>query len=165
MKNYYIECDETTSFMEHTYRGGGTKGFAVVDTKDIPTLSKHRWCQSVGGYMVARIGAKVIYMHRFITNFNYTDHKNRDRCDNTRGNLRQACHSSNSTNSSKKKGASSKYKGVYLHNQTGRWVARVRYQYKTHYLGSFTLEVDAAKAYNIKAKELHGEFAHLNEIP
>jgi len=36
---------------------------------------------------------------------------------------------------------------------------------KQFYVGSFNDEVEAALAYNEKAKELHGEFAFLNKIP
>ena len=33
-----------------------------------------------------------------------------------------------------------------------------------YYLGTYKLEIQAAVAYNIRAKELYGEFANLNDI-
>lgn len=58
------------------------------------------------------------------------------------------------------KPTSSKYRGVSLRN--GKWEARVRSQNTTHYLGRFTKEIDAAKAYDAKALELWGEHARMN---
>jgi hypothetical protein len=36
---------------------------------------------------------------------------------------------------------------------------------KSKHLGYFKSEVEAARAYNIAAVELFGDFAHLNQIP
>lgn len=33
-----------------------------------------------------------------------------------------------------------------------------------YYLGSFDILEEAAESYNVRAKELHGEFARLNDI-
>ena len=56
----------------------------------------------------------------------------------------------------------SKYKGVSKHQKI--WRARIRYNKKEIYIGGFSSEIEAAKAYNNKAFELWGENAYLNKI-
>jgi hypothetical protein len=57
---------------------------------------------------------------------------------------------------------SSKYRGVAWHKAGKKWAAHVKSKGHVTYLGLFTDEVEAAKAYDIKAKELHGDKAKLN---
>ena len=57
----------------------------------------------------------------------------------------------------------SRYKGVHLSNNKA--VAKMWKDGKDVYLGSFDTEIEAAKAYNEKAKELFGDKAILNDIP
>ena len=52
---------------------------------------------------------------------------------------------------------SSQYKGVHLEGD--KWIAKIRDNKKDVYLGSFTNETEAAKAYDDKAKELFGDKA------
>ena len=60
---------------------------------------------------------------------------------------------------------SSKYKGVTWHKMGKKWVAAIQLNRKQYHLGHFSNEIDAARAYDEKAKELHGEFAYLNFPP
>lgn len=45
------------------------------------------------------------------------------------------------------------------------WSAKIKYQGKKIYLGSYYTEIEAAKAYNEKALEIYGPNAKLNSIP
>jgi hypothetical protein len=56
----------------------------------------------------------------------------------------------------------SRFKGVTWRKRDRIWVARVKLLGTRFYLGSFKREEDAAAAYDLKAKELFGEFARLN---
>jgi hypothetical protein len=56
----------------------------------------------------------------------------------------------------------SKYKGVYWEKRYRKWCAAIWFEGRNHYLGSFDVEIEAAKAYDRKAVELFGEFAYLN---
>ena len=60
----------------------------------------------------------------------------------------------------------SKYKGVCIRRRNGIivWEARVSKDDKTYYLGSYTSQRDAGRAYNEKARELYGEFAYQNKV-
>jgi hypothetical protein len=66
-------------------------------------------------------------------------------------------------NTRKRKDAkTSKFKGVSLHSQLGRWVAQIGINSKTVYIGLFDNEEDAARAYDAKAREVFGQFALTN---
>lgn len=60
----------------------------------------------------------------------------------------------------------SKYLGVKFDHRKNKkkWSASIRKNGKSHFLGCFATEDEAALAYNNKAKELYGETAQLNEI-
>lgn len=62
-----------------------------------------------------------------------------------------------------KNNSTSQYKGVVKFSKT-KWRARIRHEGKLYCLGLYDKEVEAAKAYNEKAKEYFGEFAYLNPI-
>jgi len=78
--------------------------------------------------------------------------------------LRLTTASENSRNKIKKKSSSSKYKGVSWSRGASKWVAQIKIHGKNYYLGYFLEEIDAAKAYNKAALELHGTFARINEL-
>lgn len=60
----------------------------------------------------------------------------------------------------KRKNSKSKYFGVS--KSRNKWCARIEYNKKNLYLGSFFTEEDAALAYNKKAIELYGRLAKIN---
>lgn len=89
------------------------------------------------------------------------DHINGDALDNRRENLRFCKHAENGRNLKKWRSVtSSRYKGVSKRGL--RWRAYIVLQGKQKHLGCFIHELDAAKAYDTKAKELFGKFARLN---
>lgn len=94
------------------------------------------------------------------------DHKNHDTLDNRIDNLRLATRTQNNQNSVKcrrraGKPLSSKHKGVYFHKRSGKWLARINLDKRQVHLGLFTLEHEAAEAYNVAARAHFGEFAHV----
>lgn len=105
---------------------------------------------------------KTLRMHSLIMGRSFIDHISGDGLDNRRENLRLATPTQNQQNKAKKKFLSSKFKGVAWHKDTGKWQSRITLNRKTIYLGIFGNEIDAARAYDKKAKELFGEFARPN---
>lgn len=93
------------------------------------------------------------------------DHKNHNIYDNRWENLRIATYSQNNANKHKTKNPkSSKYKGVYYSKARNCWIAEIKINSKTDYLGGFKTEIGAAKEYNKFAIKYFGEFACLNEF-
>jgi len=93
------------------------------------------------------------------------DHINRIKTDNRLCNLRLAFCRENTVNSKRlEDNYSSLYKGVQL-DKWGRWKATIQVSKKTIFIGNFSTQEAAAYAYNTAAKELHGEFAFLNNVP
>ena len=95
----------------------------------------------------------------------HTDHINGDPLDNRKENLRICTHAENQHNYGPQKNSILGLKGVYADRRVGRtrvFIAEIRALNKRYYLGRYPTAEEAARAYDAKAKELHGEFAHLN---
>jgi hypothetical protein len=94
------------------------------------------------------------------------DHKQSK--NNNSFNLRKADYTTNSFNrkTSKTSKRTSIYKGVSFYQKkkglNKKWRAVITAHKQTYNLGYFQTEIEAAQAYDKKAKELHGEFAKLN---
>lgn len=144
--------------------------YALVDGKDYDWLMQRKWWAVKGGrsyYAVRQVGEKrkTIWMHREILNTpqgSFTDHINHNGLDNRKQNLRICTHSQNLRNQKLQQERTSKYKGVSWQKNCTMWVAFIGYKGKKIYLGAFDNEIEAAKKYDQKAKELFGEFAYTN---
>lgn len=126
---------------------------------------------AVFGYTDEKGTLHTLWMHRYIWEVMkgripegmQIDHKNGDGLDNRIGNLRLCTCSQNNMNRRVKKiGASSTYKGVGYNKKNKKWTAHITRDRKVYSLGSYDLEIDAAKAYDKKAKELFGKFVAPN---
>jgi len=138
--------------------------YAYVDAADYEWLSQWTWHLNTG-YAVRYEKGKLIYMHREIMQppkGKIVDHKNRNKLDNTRDNLRVCTPRENACNRDKRRGTSSRFRGVCYSKRYGKWYAAIKSEGKCIYLGYFTEEVEAARAYDRKAVELFGEIVRLN---
>lgn len=145
---------------------------AVVSACDYEWLMQWNWCAhwnphqrrfyAVRGESVDST-FKLIHMHRFIMGMpdQKVDHFDRDGLNNRRGNLRAADNSQSQANRSKQRNNKSGFKGVHQRD-TGKYVATIAYRNVSYKLGEFVAAIEAAVAYDLKAIELHGEFAALN---
>lgn len=142
----------------------------LVDDEDYEKLNENRWQLSVNGVRrtISVQGAKTaIHMHRVIMNAPEgleVDHKNRNRLDNRKQNLRIANDSQNAQNRPGNRNSTSRFKGVSWHKKTRKWIVEIKYPGGRRYLGTFEDEGEAASAYNAAACQLHGEFAYLNVL-
>jgi hypothetical protein len=161
----------TNTFYEHTegYMVGITsngKQF-IFDKQDLDSVKVHNWCLRKG-YANTRIKGKTFSLHRLILNppnDMEVDHINGDTTNNKRSNLRICTHKENSRNTHKQSNiTSSKYKGVSFDKSRNKWEAYLITQDKKIHLGRYESESEAANQYNLKSKELFGEYAKLNEI-
>ncbi len=146
--------------------------FTTVDDEDYGWLSQWKWYadRHLNTYYARRGQRKdsktyIIRMHRLILNAQkgqQIDHINRNGLDNRRSNLRFCTSSQNIQNQTTMRSGTSRYKGVCWDKYFNKWEARVQLQPKRYLIGRFKNEIEAAKAYDTKAKELFGEFARLN---
>jgi len=146
---------------------------AIVDDEDFDWISKFKWCVALGNkqkpYAIRgryKNGTHLtIRMHREILDTPKGiegDHINGDTLDNRRANLRNCTKLQNSQNRLPQNKKIGKYKGVTWDSESNKWRAKIRYKRKLHHIGYFVNEIMGASAYDLKAKELFGEFARLN---
>lgn len=92
----------------------------------------------------------------------FVDHKNGDRLDNRRTNLRLATAAQNAANRNSPVNTASGFTGVRRERRTGGFRARVMFNEVTLYIGSFSTAEEAAWMRDQWAIELWGEYASLN---
>jgi hypothetical protein len=146
--------------------------FAIVDELDFDFLNQWKWHLHPCGYAARTITLpkkSTLLMHRVLMNpekKQLIDHKNLDKLDNRRINLRFATQSQNKFNRTKLKSASGLKKGVSFFKAKGflqkPFVAVIKANGKKHWLGYFETEESAHAAYCFAAKLLHGEFARFD---
>lgn len=90
------------------------------------------------------------------------DHKDRNRSNNIWTNLRLVTRSQNNANLGKRKDNSSGFRGVSWSERDGYFHCYINKEGKRTNIGYFQCPVEAAKAYDAKAKEIFGEFAYQN---
>lgn len=146
--------------------------FILVDEEDYELLKSFKWRILKGNttfYAQTDIRlngyTKTVYMHRIITGdisgFD-VDHIDGNGLNNQKNNLRVCTRQQNQMNRKKSTGKTSKYKGVYMKKRDGFFYATIKINKKPIWIGSYKTEQEAALAYDIKAKELFGDYAKLN---
>ncbi len=119
------------------------------------------------GYRAIKINGNLFYAHRLAWLYVHgewpngqIDHIDGDKANNAIANLRVA---TAAQNSARRKVAGkptiAPARGVMPHG--AGYVARIHHAGKRHYLGYFSTLEAAKAAYAAKAKEIHGEFAHI----
>lgn len=151
-----------------------SKGFeAIIDDDEILQGDKYHDCKGYAARNIRLPNGKrtTSFLHveifekvlgRSLTEDEDVDHVNLNRYDDRKQNLRLATCPQNCSNQGKRSDNTSGYKGVTWHKVIGKWIAQIASNKKHSHLGTFTDPIEAAKAYDKAAKELHGEFARLN---
>lgn len=154
--------------MKHIDVGRGL--YALVDDCDYPELSKYRWRaikMKRTFYPFKSENGKQISMHRHLLGLkkrsDFCDHIDGNGLNNQRSNLRVCTVQENNQNKQGYKNNKEGFKGVKSASKK-KYMARITHFGKIFYLGTFDCPKKAALAYNEKAKELHGEFARLNQV-
>ena len=118
------------------------------------------------GYVHIAIDTKRHQAHRLIFLWHhgwlppYVDHI--EGKSNRIDNLRASTLSENQKNRAPNTNSTSEYKGVCWSKSNRKWKVQYTHNGKLHYVGYFTDEISAAKAYDEATRELHGEFARPN---
>jgi hypothetical protein len=142
----------------------GKNNYALVDPDDFEKVSTHSWWLHSKGYASTTLRSngtpKNVKMHVMIAGPN-KDHKNRNRLDNRKENLRTASRTQNSQNRFREN--KNGYKGVRISSaKTRSYRARIIINKREICLGSFPTAREAAQAYDEAAILGFGEFACLN---
>lgn len=137
-------------------------GIAVIDLDDFETVSKHTWSIDTHGYARATKNNKNIWMHKLITNTDgnsLIDHKDRNRLNNRKRNLRIATRSENGINKGIQSNNLSGVAGVSYYKSRDRWVAEIKFEGKKIWIGQFRKKEDAIVARLNKELEMFGELS------
>jgi hypothetical protein len=138
--------------------------YALVDAEDLKLVGQYHWYINEG-YAVTYHKGKRIKMHRLIMNAapsQAVDHRDKNKLNNQKSNLRFATTKENNRNGVLRKDNTSGYKGVSIDPSTGHWRPAVYVDGKSLYFGSYKDKHHAALAYDLWAVDLHGEFASTN---
>jgi hypothetical protein len=145
--------------------------YAIIDADDYEKVKKYKWSFNHKTKTVAGSAPNYkprIYLSRLIMDVIdpqlEVDHKNHDKLDNRKENLRPCFHSQNQKNLKILKNNTSGYKGVSWCTRANQWRARIHVNGEEIHLGLFSSKKQAARAYNRASKKYHGEFGLLNVI-
>lgn len=117
---------------------------------DYNILKNYCWYIDANGYVVAKDvnTGKHVKMHKILLEVfddNVIDHKNRDKTDNTRNNLRIVTQKENTYNHSLAKNNKSGVIGVIWHKRDNVWEAYIGIEHTSIYLGRFINKQDAIR--------------------
>lgn len=141
-------------------------GECLFDVEDREEIVKYKWYLNAIGYVYSGKGG---YFHRFVLKLKKgerceVDHKDGNKLDNRRSNIRKCSRTQNSLNKGKSVSNTSGYKGVHFLKRIKKWIAYIKAGKKIKYLGSFSSKTEAAIAYTKVVKKYHGEFAYSHPI-
>ena len=133
----------------------------IINLSDVEKASKRKWRLS-NGYAVSTINGTTIRLNRFLLDVTddliIVDHKNLNRLDNTRENLRICTQTQNCQNVAITKRNSSGIKGVSLDAHTGKWRATIHVNGKQKSLGRFINKINAIRVRKEAEIKYFGEF-------
>lgn len=146
---------------------------AIIDVTSLPLIENMKWEEAAGYARCRRWGKPIVMMHRLIMGLKPSDgwevdHKNMDKLDNRRRNLRRCTRAENNRHAHNARTVAP-YRGLGFRKarrrcKQGRWTARISVNKKSIWLGDFKTPEDAAWAYDLAAVRYHGEFAVCNFI-
>ena len=162
--------DSGDAVIELRNKSGSVVSLALVDDEIWHEASRHGWYLDQNGYVAAMTDLGRVRLHNYvwkklkgdIPSNRIVDHiqngeSNRTNC--KLSNLRLNTYGGNSHNCSTK--SISGYRGVQR-AKSGKVKAKIQYQSKQIYLGTFATMEEAARAYDKEAVKLYGDGACLN---
>jgi hypothetical protein len=147
-------CDQDTARIPLRARDGSIRAYALVDAADADFVNQWTWCLSRDGYATrnlhqGEVGGTQIRLHRVLLGLEYGDprkgdHKDLDRLNNRRSNLRIVTQKANSQNRGGHPNSTSDHRGVGWDRSRGKWMAYLKIDRRFVNLGRFDSEIEAA---------------------
>jgi len=142
----------------------------MVDAADYVWLRRHPWFLSGSPhgtcYAATNIRGEIVRMHRLIMNPPkglWVHHRDDNGLNNCRDNLCICTPEQNARRRRRRKDSTLRFIGVFQRKEApGKWYGKVEAGRQHAYVGPFDDEVEAARARDRVAIQLHGEFARLN---
>lgn len=139
----------------------------IFDKEDFNLLKDYAWFENDQGYIITSLRGRSMRMHRMIVNCgdnDIIDHRNRNRVDNRRCNLRIATRQLNGMNRGANKNSRTGIKGVSFDTRSKRYVARIVVNGVSIHLGTFKTQEEAQSARQTAEERYFGEFAYREEV-
>lgn len=148
----------------------------LVDDEDYDHLRGFRWFFGKGKTKnakgrIMRNGTYdpskhvTVYLHREVmgaASGQFVDHIDRNPLNNQKSNLRFCSQTENNRNVGNTANKTSRFKGVSWDKARAKWKAEITANLRHIFLGRYTTEEAAAKAYDQSACKYFGQFAFLN---
>ena len=136
------------------------------DLEDLPVFQSRRWYVDKSGYLTSSYyymgKQRIVRFHRIVAHAQpgqRVDHRNRNRADNRKQNLRCCSLAENNRNRGLYSTNTSGVAGVSFDKQRERWVASITYNGKRLFIGRFHNKEDAVAARISAETCLFGEFS------
>ena len=135
----------------------------MIDKEDILKISQYKWHKQADNYVATILQNQyVLLLHRFIMDANkdeWIDHKDRNRLDCRKNNLRKCTGQENCCNRGMQSNNTSGTSGVSWNKNKNKWRAYITLNHKRIELGYYN-NINEAITTRLKAEKQHfGEFA------
>lgn len=137
------------------------------DLEDYDKIKDYCWKINSDGYLNSNTFRTTILMHRLLTDcdkYHVPDHKNHNKLDNRKLNLRISTYSNNAMNRKLQSNNTSGVTGVYFNDKKSMWIAHIGYQREKIMLGSYYNFEDAVKARKDAEEKYFGAYSYKNSI-
>ena len=129
---------------------------AIIDVEDVDKVKYIKWRLNCNGYVINNSNTNIFLHRRILGRDSVVDHKNGNRLDNRKSNLRIATKSQNQMNVD--------YKGVYR-TKNDKFMARIKINQKAVHLGVFVYEEEAYFARWYAERIIFKDFAFPKDEP
>lgn len=139
---------------------------AIADSIHYNEIKKYKWYKGGAGYCQSKIGDKIVYLHRLVTNAPeglVVDHINHNTLDNRSNNLRICTQRDNAHNKIINANSLSGYNGVIWSKEFRKWKVQIKINKVNKFIGYYN-DLQKAIDARLNAEDKHyGEFAYNKE--